>query len=54
MQDLNPAGAAGNASAATAEQGAAYLASAAQQLALVLDELSRLPLSTLASDPPRD
>jgi len=53
MQDLNPAGAAGNAAAATAEQGAAYVAEAARQLALVLDELSRLPLSTLASDPPR-
>jgi len=53
MQDLNPAGAAGNAAAATAEQGAAYVAAAAQQLALVLDEFSRLPLDTLASDPPR-
>jgi creatinine amidohydrolase len=53
MQDLNPAGAAGNAVAATAEQGGAYVAAAAQQLALVLGELSRLPLATLADDPPR-
>ena len=53
MQDLNSAGAAGNAAAATAEEGAAYVAAAAQALALVLDELSRLPLATLADDPPR-
>ena len=53
MQDLNAAGAAGNAAAATAEQGHALVAAAAQQLALLLAEFSRLPLSTLAADPPR-
>ena len=53
MQDLNPAGAAGNAAAATAAQGHALLDAAAKQLALLLAEISRLPLSTLAPDPVR-
>ena len=47
MQDYNPQGAAGNAAAATADKGRALVASAATQLALLLAELSRLPLSTL-------
>lgn len=51
MQDLNPAGAAGRAGAATAEQGHALLAAVAGQLALLLGELSRLPLSTAAAPP---
>ena len=53
MQDVNPAGAAGNAAAATPEQGHALLAAAAKQLALLLAEFSRLPLTTLAADPPQ-
>jgi creatinine amidohydrolase len=51
MQDYNPAGAAGNAAAATAEKGEAVLQAAARQLALLLAELSRLPLSTLVDQP---
>lgn len=51
MQDYNPQGAAGNAAAATAEKGRALVASAATQLALLLAELSRLPLSTLVERP---
>lgn len=51
MQDINPEGAAGNAAAATAEQGRALVSAAAQQLALLLAEFSRLSLSTLAADP---
>jgi creatinine amidohydrolase len=46
MQDYNPQGAAGNARAATAEKGRAVLEAAARQLALLLQELSQLPLST--------
>jgi creatinine amidohydrolase len=52
MQDYNPAGAAGNAEAATAEKGDAVVQAAGRQLALLLAELSRLPLSTLADLPP--
>ena len=51
MQDYNPAGAAGNAAAATAEKGEAVLQAAGKQLALLLAELSRLPLSTLVDRP---
>lgn len=51
MQDYNPLGAAGNAAAATADKGRALVASAASQLALLLAELSRLPLSTLVERP---
>ena len=51
MQDYNPAGAAGNAEAATAEKGEAMLQAAGRQLALLLAELSRLPLSTLVDHP---
>jgi creatinine amidohydrolase len=52
MQDYNPRGAAGNAAAATADKGRAMLDTAGQQLALLLRELSDLPLSTLV-DPPQ-
>jgi creatinine amidohydrolase len=51
MQDYNPEGAAGNAAAATAPQGQALVDAAARQLALLLAEVSRLPLSTLVSAP---
>ena len=51
MQDYNAQGAAGNAAAATAEKGQALVDAAGQQLALLLQELSALPLSTLAAAP---
>src|SRR5213595_2702891 len=44
MQDYNVQGAAGNAKAATVEKGRAVLDAAARQLALLLQELSQLPL----------
>jgi creatinine amidohydrolase len=47
VQDYNPQGAAGNAAGATAEKGRALLDAAGQQLALLLQEVSSLPLSTL-------
>jgi creatinine amidohydrolase len=47
MQDYNPQGAAGNASAATAAKGEALVNSAGEQLALLLKELVALPLSTV-------
>lgn len=51
MQDYNVHGAAGNAAAATADKGRALVDSAASQLALLLAELARLPLSTLVERP---
>lgn len=51
MQDYNAEGAAGNAAAATAQQGRALVDASAQQLALLLAEVSRLPLSTLVDSP---
>ena len=51
MQDLNPAGAAGNAAAATAEHGRALVGAAARQLARLLAEVSALPLAVLGADP---
>ncbi|MDR2852733.1 MAG: creatininase family protein [Burkholderiaceae bacterium] len=51
MQDLNPAGAAGNAAAADAVQGHALLDAVACQFALLLDEVARLPLETAAPGP---
>ena len=51
MQDVNAMGAAGNAAAASADKGRVLLDAAAQQLALLLGELSRLPLSTLVDRP---
>jgi creatinine amidohydrolase len=49
MQDYNPQGAAGNALAATAAKGHALVNAAGMQLALMLQEVSSLPLSTLHS-----
>ncbi len=51
MQDYNPCGAAGNAAAATADKGRAMIDAAGQQLALLLQELASLPLTTLAEQP---
>ena len=51
MQDYNPQGAAGNAAAATADKGRAVLDAAGRQLAVLLQELSSLPLSTLVDQP---
>ncbi len=51
MQDYQPAGAAGNAAAATAEDGHALLDAAARGLAQLLAELVDLPLSTLHPAP---
>ena len=48
MQDYNAQGAAGNAAAATVEKGQAVLDAAARQLALLLQEVAQLPLSTAA------
>ena len=49
MEDYNPLGAAGNAAAATAPKGQAVVDAAAAQLALLLAEVSRLPLDTVRS-----
>ncbi|MDB5860286.1 MAG: creatininase [Ramlibacter sp.] len=51
MQDYNAQGAAGNAAAATADQGRAVLDAAARELARLLQEISALPLSTLVARP---
>jgi creatinine amidohydrolase len=51
MQDYNPQGAAGNAAAATAAKGHALVNAAGLQLAHLLQEVSRLPLSTLNPQP---
>jgi creatinine amidohydrolase len=53
MQDYNPAGAAGDAAAADAGKGRQLLQAAGRQLALLLQEISSLPLSTLADGPLR-
>lgn len=53
MQDYNPAGAAGDAAAADADKGRRLVQAAGRQLALLLQEISRLPLSTLADGPLR-
>jgi creatinine amidohydrolase len=50
MQDYNTRGAAGNAAAATAHKGQAVVAAAGAKLALLLAEISSLPLSTLVDD----
>ena len=47
MQDYNPAGAVGNAQAATAEKGAAVLDAAGRALAALLAEVHQLPMTTL-------
>lgn len=51
MQDYNPAGAVGNAAAATADKGRAVVGAAGLQLAGLLQEVSALPLSTLHAGP---
>ncbi|MET3442107.1 creatinine amidohydrolase [Variovorax paradoxus] len=51
MEDYNAQGAAGNAAAATAPRGQAVVDAAAQQLALLLAEVSRLPLDTAHTGP---
>jgi creatinine amidohydrolase len=51
MQDYNPAGAAGNAAAATADKGRAVVDAAARKLGQLLHEVSQLPLSTLVDGP---
>jgi creatinine amidohydrolase len=51
MQDYNPQGAAGNALAATAAKGQLLVDAAGLQLARLLQEVSSLPLGTLASKP---
>ncbi len=48
MQDYNAQGAAGNAAAATGDKGRQVVEAAGRQLALLLQEFSVLPLSTLA------
>ena len=44
-------GAAGNAKLATAQKGHSVIDAAARQLALLLQEVARLPLSTLVASP---
>jgi creatinine amidohydrolase len=51
MEDYNPEGAAGNAAVATAGKGRALIDAAATQLALLLAEVSRLPLAAIGSEP---
>ena len=50
-QDYNPAGAVGNAAAASAEKGRTVLDAAGRALAQMLAELHQLPLSTLVDKP---
>jgi creatinine amidohydrolase len=47
MQDYNPQGAAGNAAGADAGHGHTLLEAASRQLALLLQEIARLPLTTV-------
>ena len=49
LQDYNPAGAVGNAAAATADKGHAVIAAAGRALAQLLSEVHQLPLSTLVN-----
>ena len=51
MQDYNPMGAAGNATLSTAAKGQALIEASAKQFALMLAEVSRLPMSTLVDQP---
>jgi creatinine amidohydrolase len=51
MQDYNPMGAAGNATLSTAAKGQALIDASAKQFALMLAEVSRLPMSTLVDRP---
>lgn len=49
MQDYNPAGAVGNAAAATSDKGRAVVDAAGRSLAQLLTEVDQLPLSTLVA-----
>lgn len=51
MQDYHPAGAVGNAAAATADKGRQVVDAAAMQLVALLQEMVALPLSTLRDQP---
>ena len=51
IQDYNPAGAVGNAAAATAQKGRSLVDAAGRGLAQLLLELDRLPLTTLVDQP---
>ncbi|NUO73606.1 MAG: creatininase family protein [Frateuria sp.] len=51
MQDYNPMGAAGDATRATADKGRAVVEAAGRQLALLLQEVAQVPLSTLVARP---
>ena len=51
IEDYNPAGAVGNAAAATAERGAKVVQSAAEGLVALLGEIHDLPLSTVENKP---
>lgn len=51
MQDYNPAGAVGNAAAATAAKGRVMVEAAGRSLARLLAEIDQLPLSTLLASP---
>lgn len=51
MQDYNPAGAVGNAAAATADKGRSVVTAAGRSLAQLLIEVDQLPLSTLVAAP---
>ena len=51
MQDYNPAGAVGNAAAATADKGRAVVDAAGRALARLLAEVDRLPADTLLTQP---
>jgi creatinine amidohydrolase len=51
MQDYNPAGAVGNAAAATADKGRAVVQTAGRALAQLLTELDQLPPDTLVDVP---
>ena len=51
MQDYNPAGAVGNAAAATSEKGHALVQAAGVSLARLLTQVHQLPLSTLVHAP---
>ena len=51
MQDYNPAGAVGNAAAATADKGAALVDAAGRALAQLLGEIDQLPADTLIQQP---
>ena len=51
MQDYNPMGAAGDATRATADKGRVVVEAAGRQLALLLQEVAQVPLSTLVARP---